>query len=125
MSSAEQNQPGEIIWTDLTAKNATDIRDFYEAVVGWRSEPFDGDYNMFAPGIDSPVAGVCHALGGNADLPAQWLMYIVVSDLDASMQRCLELGGEVMGGVRSMGEQGRWCVIRDPAGAVAGLIETR
>lgn len=49
------------------------------------------DFNMMPEGPDMPVAGICHARGTNAALPPQWLRYIVVADLDASVQRCTEL----------------------------------
>lgn len=56
-------------------------------------------------------------------LPAQWLIYITVADLEASTRRCAELGGEVLAGPREMGGQGRVAVIRDPAGVVAALFQ--
>ena len=31
------------------------------------------DFNMLRPGSGKPVAGICHARGPNANLPAQWL----------------------------------------------------
>jgi predicted enzyme related to lactoylglutathione lyase len=85
-----------------------------------------GDYQDFcmhpAPGAD-PVAGICHARGENAALPPQWIIYITVDDLDESVRRCCELGGKVRVPMRSSGGAGRFCVIEDPAGAVAALFE--
>lgn len=78
------------------------------------------DFNMIRPSDGEAVAGVCHARGGNADLPAAWMIYITVEDLDRSIARCEELGGKVISGPRNAGE-GRYCVIEDPAGAVAAL----
>jgi uncharacterized protein len=122
---AEPPTHGSIVWTDLTVTDATRVRDFYAAVVGWGVEPVSmGDYSDFSmvpAGGKDPVAGVCHARGANAKLPAQWLVYISVPNLDASIKRCVELGGKVVDGPRSMGEK-KFCVIQDPAGAVAGLI---
>ena len=66
------------------------------------------------------MAGICHARGSNANLPAQWLMYVVVEDVEASARHCVELGGELLDGPRELGG-GRFCVIRDPAGAVCAL----
>jgi predicted enzyme related to lactoylglutathione lyase len=66
---------------------------------------------------------VCHARGTNAGLPPHWLVYITVADLDQSISTCKDLGGEVIVGPKGMGSHGRYCVIRDPAGAVAALIE--
>jgi predicted enzyme related to lactoylglutathione lyase len=46
-----------------------------------------------------------------------------VADLEASMDRCRELGGDVVAGPSGMGSYGRYCVIRDPAGAHLALFE--
>jgi len=117
---------GSVAWRDLTVSNAEAVRDFYARVVGWGIAPLDmGGYNdfvMLAAGSANPVAGVCHARGANADLPAQWLMYIVVEDLDASVAECVALGGAIVSGPRPLSE-GRFCVIRDPAGAVCALFQ--
>ena len=117
---------GTIIWRDLTVDNAEAIRDFYSQVVGWESRPCAvgsyNDFNMIPPASNEPAAGICHARGENADLPPQWLIYIVVEDLDASVDRCLKLGGSIAAPPRSM-SGGRFCVIRDPAGAVVGLYQ--
>ena len=118
---------GSISWIDLTVDDAERLRRFYERVVGWSAAPVDmggyADYNMTVPSTDTPAAGICHARGANAELPAQWLIYITVDDLDSSVNRCRELGGSVIAAPRSLGEHGRFCVIRDPAGAVAALFE--
>jgi len=123
---AEKPPVGSIAWTDLTVADADGVRDFYAAVVGWQPAPVDmgeySDYNMGDPDSGEPRAGVCHARGGNEGLPAQWLNYLVVEDLDASMARCVELGGAVLDGPRPMGAKA-FCVVRDPAGAVLALIE--
>jgi len=126
MGESTQSKLGSITWTDLTVPDAERVRDFYKEVAGWEASPVDmggySDFSMTAPGGDT-VAGICHARGSNKDLPAQWLVYINVDDLDRRASRCRELGGEVLVGPKSMGDYGRLCVIRDPAGAVAALFE--
>ena len=127
MEDSNKPEPGSIGWTDLTVDDAELIRDFYSSVVGWSTSPVNmgdyADFNMNEPGTDTPVAGVCHARGSNADLPPVWLMYVNVVDLDHSMEQCEALGGEVISGPKAMGSTGRYCVIKDPAGAAMGLFE--
>jgi hypothetical protein len=82
-----------------------------------------GDFCMVSPHNGKTVAGICHARGENADLPPQWLVYITVQDLDKSAARCVELGGRVLASSKGLGDMGRFCVIQDPAGAVAALFE--
>ncbi len=118
--------PGQIGWLDLTVNNAETIRDFYKQVTGWNiSHVPMGDYNdfnMLPSGSDQPVAGICHAKGPNADIPPQWMIYIIVTDLDKSIEACTKFGGEIINGPRNMDGAG-FCIIKDPAGAVAGLYQ--
>jgi predicted enzyme related to lactoylglutathione lyase len=118
---------GKIGWIDLTVSDATAVRDFYQGVTGWRPAPVDmggyQDFCMHPADEPSPVAGICHARGANTGIPPQWLIYITVEDLDESLRRCQALGGRIVSEVRSMGASGRYCVIEDPAGAVAALFE--
>ena len=127
MSAAKKPATGSITWTDLTVPNADEVRSFYEAVVGWKMTPVSmgqyEDYSMNEPGSGAPASGICHARGVNADIPPQWLVYITVENLDDSMLQCIKRGGMVLGEVRALDGSGRFCVIQDPAGAVAALFE--
>ena len=120
-------ETGSITWFDLTVGDAEVVRDFYAEVVGWKPEPVDmggySDFKMNAPGSGRCAAGICHARGMNADLPPQWMIYIHVENLDESLSKCRALGGKRIAGPRNMAGQGRYCVIQDPAGAVAALFE--
>ncbi|MDA7977540.1 MAG: VOC family protein [Pirellulales bacterium] len=117
---------GSIVWRDLTVANAEQICEFYRDVVGWKSTPVKvgeyHDFNMHAEGDEDGTAGICHAQGANANLPAQWLIYITVPSVEDAANRCRELGGKVLDGPRSLGSR-LFCVIQDPAGAVCALIE--
>ncbi len=127
--SDKKAEIGSITWIDLTVPNAKEVRDFYSEVVGWKSSPVSmgdyDDYNMNTPESGNAVTGVCHARDSNADLPPQWLIYITVEDMDKSAQRCVKLGGKIISAPKDMGEYGRYCVIQDPAGAVAALFASK
>lgn len=116
---------GSIAWVDLTIPEAPKLTDFYAQVTGWTVRPVKmgkyDDYTLHAASGEA-VAGVCHARGPNANLPPMWLIYIVVENLDSALQRCRELGGEVLTPVRMAGGS-RFAVIKDPAGACAALWE--
>lgn len=124
----EKNPPpvGKIVWTDLTVKDAAKIRDFYRRVVGWKmgKVPMGGydDFVMFPPENKEPAAGICHKRGVNAKLPSCWMIYISVADADKSARECKKRGGKVLVEPKDMGSYGRYCVIKDPSGAVAALI---
>lgn len=128
MSTSPKIVPGTIFHVDITVADAEALRDFYKQVVGWDSkgEPMGDyeDYHMIAPASGQPVAGICHARGQNAALPPQWLIYIIVEDLDKSVGECLRLGGETITPVTDYGTH-RFCVVRDPAGAAFALGEIK
>ncbi|MFB3907645.1 MAG: VOC family protein [Candidatus Eisenbacteria bacterium] len=127
---SDENRPaaGSIAWCDLTVGDADTIRDFYAAVVGWKSKPHDmggyADYEMQRPGAgDSSVAGICWARGVNADIPPQWMIYVVVADVEAAVRTCKERGGHAVTPIKGDETSGRACVIQDPAGAVLTLYQ--
>lgn len=116
---------GTIVWTDLTVPDAEHIRHFYQEVVGWQADAVDMEgYNDFSMNTSdgTTTAGICHARGSNASLPSQWLIYIVVEDVDESAEKVEAMGGKILSPPQNMGVHGRYCVIQDPAGAVAALF---
>lgn len=123
---AVQKETGRISWIDITVDDAESLRDFYAKVVGWEPEGVSmgeySDFNMKMPGSGELAAGICHARGGNADLPSQWLIYIVVEDVAASAAACADNGGKVLVEPRPL-SGGSFCVIEDPGGAAAALCE--
>lgn len=124
---SETTRVGTIGWIDLTVEDCLGVRDFYQAVVGWDIDAVDmdggQDFNMIPPAGGEPVAGICHARGDNTNMPPQWLIYIHVENLNTSIRQCRALGGKVLVGPRGLGAFGTICVIQDPAGAVAALVE--
>jgi predicted enzyme related to lactoylglutathione lyase len=118
-------EPGRIGWIDLTVANAEATRDFYARVAGWRFEPMQledrTDFTMFA--ADEVIGGICNAVGELAGLPAAWLLYINVPDLDAALQSVADNGGSLIAGPKGGAGAGRYAIVRDPGGAAVGLFE--
>ncbi|MEO0388277.1 MAG: VOC family protein [Pseudomonadota bacterium] len=108
-------------WLDLTTPDAVTVRDFYEAVCGWRAQPHDmGDYEDFGMQAETgdTVAGICHARGPNANLPPVWLPYFLVPSLEQSLASVRASGGRVVEERPHPDGDGRGlAVISDPAGA--------
>jgi len=123
----EQKKPitGKIVWTDLTVPNATEVKDFYQSVVGWQAQAVPmGDYEDFSMSASDgkTVSGICHTKGANAGIPAQWLIYLTEDNLDSSLEEVKRLGGCLVAGPKANGD-GRYAIIKDPAGAVCALYQ--
>ncbi|RPD41365.1 VOC family protein [Chitinophaga barathri] len=114
-------KPGTLIGLDLTVNDAETVSQFYHKVIGWEiGAQKMGDYEdyfMKNPDTGDIIAGICHARGGNKDLPPVWLAYIQVADLDASLAQVEKLGGKIMSEKKKAGEMGSYVLVQDPAGA--------
>ncbi len=120
------DETGKIGWIDMTVADAEGIKDFYAAVTGLVPEEVSmgdySDFNMTLPATGTPVAGICHARGSNADLPGGWLVYFTVADVDASVSEAKTRGGKVLLEPRGLAG-GRFAVVEDPGGGVAALYQ--
>src|SRR5690606_17200572 len=76
----------------------------------WRAE--DLMNNQGSPIIGLGVRGAEHA-----HLPRQWMPHIQVADVEASAQRAVGLGGDVLLQARGADGRTQWAVLLDPNGA--------
>lgn len=120
------NKTGKIFWQDLTVENAEQVKDFYCNVVGWTFEKVNqgeyDDFNIINPKDKEVVAGICHKKGEIKDLPSQWLNYVMVENIENSIEKCKIHGGKIIDGPKNMGKS-KFVVIQDPAGAYLALME--
>jgi predicted enzyme related to lactoylglutathione lyase len=90
------NEPGALSWNELLTRDLAGARVFYQAVFGWgeKNGP-ESPYSEFTVG-DAVVAG---AMAITPDMPAQmpahWNVYFAVADLEASVAKAAELGGQI------------------------------
>jgi len=131
-------QLGEIAWMDLSVPNAEQVKNFYQKLLGWKSEAVKmscngesySDFAMSAENKESSaetdsstfVTGVCHAKGANSDMPAAWLPYFLVADIEQAVTTVQEEGGKLVTKIKSLGDD-KYVVIKDPAGAQCALYQ--
>ncbi|MEQ9442204.1 MAG: hypothetical protein RIG62_24395 [Cyclobacteriaceae bacterium] len=98
---------GKIFWQDLTVSNAEQIKNFYCSVVGWTFSSVKlgdyEDYNILDSNSQEVVAGICHNKGVNSKMPPQWLNYVIVESIEASLEQCTRLGGQIIDGQKKWG----------------------
>ncbi len=118
----ERTKQGEFAWTDLSAIDLEGQTAFYEGLFGWHhhDEPMgDGAiYRVFTMG-GGTVAGasVMPSQMADSDVPSMWNVYIAVKDVEVSLARAVELGGQEVMPVTPVGPQSRFAAIMDPTGA--------
>ena len=109
---------GSIAWLTLVVSDLSTARDFYQQVVGWSATPTDvgGGFEMQRPdGVSA--AELCEAREDNEVIPPVWIISLPVDDLEESLQRVREGGGELI----KKSTDCKYAVIRDPVGACIAL----
>ena len=130
--TSEMTRPktGEVSWNELMTNDTKAAAGFYGKLFNWQAAPFAAPgmppgappYTLFK--TDPNTMGV----GGmmqtqHPEMPAQWIPYVVVEDVDVALAKAIKLGGKSCLPVTSIGEIGRIAVIQDPQGATIGLHE--
>ena len=117
---------GQHLWYDLITTDLPGAKDFYQSVIGWGTQPFEGGpgpYDMWTVG-ERPV-------GGSVELPEEarkqgapphWMAYIGTPDADATAQRAVELGATHLH-TEEIPQVGKFAIIQDPFGAVFSAFQ--
>ena len=111
---------GKICYLEIPARNVQESARFYQDALGWAVRRRGDGATAFDDGVNE-VSGTW-VLGRPPAAEPGLLLYVMVADADASVERVLAAGGEVVQPVDRSGED----VIarfRDPAGNVLGLFE--
>jgi predicted enzyme related to lactoylglutathione lyase len=109
------NEPGALSWNELLTRDLAGARVFYQTVFGWgeKNGP-ESPYAEFTVG-DAVVAG---AMAITPDMPAQvpahWNVYFAVADLEGSVAKAAELGGQIRRPPFDIPDVGRAAIIGGP-----------
>ena len=112
---------GEFSWNELVTTDEAGAKKFYTSLFGWSTQAFGGpEYTLFKQG-ETMVGGMmkCPKPG----LPAHWLAYVTVDDVDATAAKAANLGAKIVMDPFDVPTVGRIAVLVDPQGASIGLFK--
>ncbi len=120
-------EPGAMSWNELNTRDPEAAKSFYGEVFGWSFEEKEyegtGAYTAIVLGEDT-VGGLLDITDRvPAEIPAHWLVYFAVEDIEATVETAKENGGEIPAGPFDIAEVGRIAVIKDPWGAFFAVIQ--
>jgi predicted enzyme related to lactoylglutathione lyase len=114
---------GHIIWNELITKDLAAATAFYREIAGWELTPVSPEPLSYTIArVDGePVAGLFQP----PQLPehSAWIMSVATDDIDATIAKAVELGGEVVHAANAVPGVGRTAWIADPTGGVIGLMQ--
>lgn len=126
MQEVHKYPSGTFSWADLATTDAAAAKAFYTQLFGWEANDVpagpDSVYTMLL--LQGKEVAALYALPEEAqaqNIPAHWLTYISVDDLDAVAAKVPELGGTLVMPPTDIMESGRMAKVQDPTGAIVGL----
>lgn len=115
---------GAPCWFELSSTDPVAALAFHEALFGWSHVHNDmgemGNYT-FLRNANGTIGAMCGMPPGSEGRPSSWGVYFATRDIDASVARAGELGGQLHFGPFEVPGNGRGAVLADPTGAVFSL----
>lgn len=122
-----ESKMGEFCWNELATTNVQAAKEFYGKVFGWQFSEIDmGDmsYTMVNHN-DRSLAGIWSIPKESQNqIPPHWMSYILVENLDQSLEKAIQNGASIVKPASPAGNFGRFAIITDPAGAHIALWQT-
>jgi uncharacterized protein len=117
--------PGDWNWFELYVKSPSATSDFYRDAIGFDVSPethSDRKSDFVLSSAGQPRGGVAPLPEGD-DVHPSWLGVIRVADLDKTLAKVPELGGEVLVAPHTVEYGSRFSIIMDSTGGTVGLVE--
>lgn len=118
-------EPGALCWADLITPDPARAKEFYSGLFGWElllGEKDTSGYLLIKNGVDF-IGGIPPAEHGNPNAPPHWMIYIRVTDVDATTDKAKSLGAKVHLAPMTIENVGRMAVLADPQGAVFAIFQ--
>jgi len=121
------SSPGKFIWFDLATPAIVDQRGFYNDVFGWsyQTPVRTGDDYVLVMNRGKAIAGMfkVEPPGGEQD-GATWIALMSVTDPVQALQTAKNHGGKVELEPVQVAQRGQHALIRDPEGALFGVLKS-
>jgi uncharacterized protein len=115
------NTHGALAWNELATPDIDASAKFYSKLFAWTVDPMEGmgtPYSTIKTAAGSSNGGIRPAMPPGS--PPYWLVYFGADDIDATLAKSTELGGNTLVETMDIGV-GKIAVAQDPQGAVFAL----
>jgi uncharacterized protein len=110
---------GHFVWFDALTRDKAATEKFYTQLFGWGTQDFpmgEQTYKMFT--VDGEPFGGVGEIPEDQEMPAMWVSFLQVDDVDRAARLAEDSGGKVLSPPMDIPEVGRFAMIADPAGGV-------
>jgi predicted enzyme related to lactoylglutathione lyase len=124
--AASVNKVGAWVWSELDTRDVDGASRFYGDVFGWTLEPIEVDGQMVYGTwrLDGRSIGGLLPMGPQfpATIPANWMVYFGVENVDEARAKVESLGGRALAEPVDV-PQGRFLALMDPLGAAFAILQ--
>lgn len=117
-------QPGSFCWNELATRDSEAAKTFFANLLGWEYEdsPNAPTPYVIIKNQDLQIGGMIQMDEQWGEVPPHWMVYFSVADIDQSVAKLQELGGNVCVPIFEI-PVGRMSVVGDPQGGNFTLIQ--
>ncbi len=114
------NKSGAMSWNELYTTDIEASKKFYGDLFGWMFTTEDDYTTIMNNGrMNGGIMEITPEMG---NMPPNWMVYFTVEDIEGTLARVKELGGQVYMEPKEIGP-GKIAMIAEPTGAACMLIE--
>ncbi len=121
-----RDENGTLVWNELGTRKSDANGTFYTNLFGWGLSPMTGSgsmpYTMFMNG-ETPIGGMYGLTEEMKEVPAHWMPYFGVANVDAALTKAMALGARTLMPGTDIPNMGRFAVFHDPQGAVFAIFQ--
>ncbi len=122
------NDTGCLAWNELQTRDHESAASFYGDLFGWKASPIEENGStvyVTSENKESMNGGIMPMTEDHGDAAPQWLPYFTTENLDASVAKIEDLGGQTILPPMEVPPDDRIAVFTDPQGATFALFEGR
>jgi len=117
---------GNFCWYELATTDVDGAIRFYEDVVGWGTQVWEGEATYVRWTVDDAAVGGLTAMTDEVrktGLPPHWFAYVTADDVDDLTKTAESLGGKVVIAPQDIPQVGRFSIVADPLGAALAVFK--
>jgi predicted enzyme related to lactoylglutathione lyase len=117
------NEPGTPVWNECITPDIPAAVAFYSEILGMGSETMDMEGSSYTVLTNAKGRQIGGAMNPQMEgVPPHWNIYFNVDDVDATIAKSQDLGGNVVAPAFDVPGVGRMAVLADPQGAMFNLM---
>lgn len=118
------NTPGAMTWNEMYTRDAEKAKAFFSELLGWDfSSSVDQEGYDFIMNKGRPNGGIFTMPPEMDGIPPYWTTYFSVADVEATVEKAQQLGGELHREIMDAQGVGRFGLLEDPTGAMFIAIQ--